>query len=244
LVASLRNPLLLAQALATLDRIASGRLLLAMSVGSAGRWAASAEVEFDASDAVFHQRAGRLGECIAIMRRLWTADEPFAYEGKYYKFRELSIQPRPMHKRSIPIFLAGIVEPAQRRIARIADGWLTSVRSIDGFMEQRDQIDAYARECGRDPSEISVALRVAFHLDDDGDRARAMGSASVQTSASNRSLSDVSPCFGSPEEVARNIRPLLDRGLVSVTGRLVTDDLMDQERLIGELKQHLAKMLA
>jgi alkanesulfonate monooxygenase SsuD/methylene tetrahydromethanopterin reductase-like flavin-dependent oxidoreductase (luciferase family) len=91
LVASLRNPVMLAQSPATVDRLAGGRLLLDMSVGSAGRWAASAELEFDASDATFQQRAGRLSEAIDVLRKLWTANEPVGYDGRYYRFPPLSI---------------------------------------------------------------------------------------------------------------------------------------------------------
>ncbi len=241
LVAALRNPVVLAQALATLDRIASGRLVLGMSIGSAGRWGASAELEFDASDAVFNQRAGRLSECIEVMRRLWTAEEPFAFDGKYYHFQALAIQPRPMHKRAIPIYLTGVAEPAMRRVARLADGWFTTFKTLDEFTERKAVMDGLIRGYGRDPSEVDIALQVAFHLDEDGDRARERGAASIAGYTSNQPLSEISPFFGSPEEVANNIRPLLDLNLKAIVARLVSNDLASQGKLIGQLREHLAK---
>lgn len=241
LVAPLRNPVMLAQSLATLDRISGGRLLLGMSIGSAGRWGASAELEFDASSATFHERAGRLTESVAILRKLWTANEPVAHEGRYYQFEPLSIQPQPMHKRAIPIYLTGTLEPALRRVARIGDGWFTSSQSVDLFRERRAEVDGYAREYGRDPGEIGVALQAAVHLDEDGDRARQDGAAGLPDYTSNQPLSDVSMFFGSPTEVAANVRELAGMGIRYVVARLVSNDLARQGALIQQVKAELAK---
>jgi alkanesulfonate monooxygenase SsuD/methylene tetrahydromethanopterin reductase-like flavin-dependent oxidoreductase (luciferase family) len=211
-----------------------------MSIGSAGRWAASAELEFDASDATFHQRAGRLAEAIDVMRQLWTADEPDGYDGRYYQFPPLSIQPQPMHKRRIPIYLAGTAEPALKRIARLADGWFTSSQSVALFQERKAVVDNLARGFGRDPAEIGVALQTAFHLDDDGDRARRDGAASLPGYTSSQPLSDVSMFFGSPAEVAANVRALAGDGLRSVVARLVSNDLARQGELIQQVRAILA----
>jgi alkanesulfonate monooxygenase SsuD/methylene tetrahydromethanopterin reductase-like flavin-dependent oxidoreductase (luciferase family) len=240
LVASLRNPVMLAQSLATVDRLAGGRLLLGMSIGSAGRWAASAELEFDASDATFHQRAGRLSEAIDVLRKLWTSDEPVGHDGRYYHFEPLTIQPRPMHKRRIPIALTGTADASLKRVATLADGWFTSSQSVALFHERKAHVDALAREAGRDPAELGVALQAAFHLDDDGDRARQDGAASLPGYTSNQPLSDVSMFFGSPKEVAANLRALAGDGLRYVVARLVSNDLTRQGELIQQLKAHLA----
>ena len=240
LVAPLRNPGMLAQSRATVDRLAGGRLVLGMSIGSANRWAVSAELEFDASDATFHQRAGRLSEAIEVMRKLWTAVEPVGHEGRYYRFPPLTIQPRPMHNRQIPIYLTGTEEPAMRRVARRADGWFTSSPSVALFRERKAKLDAMAREFGRDPAQIGVALQAAFHLDDDGDRARQDGAASLPGYTSNQPLSEVSMFFGSPQEVAANVRALATDGLCYVVARLVSNDLSSQGALIQRTKALLS----
>jgi alkanesulfonate monooxygenase SsuD/methylene tetrahydromethanopterin reductase-like flavin-dependent oxidoreductase (luciferase family) len=101
LIAGLRNPVLLAHTLATLDVISSGRLLFGVSVAPQYKFA---EYEFEACGVPFKQRAGRLEETIRVMRRLWT-EEKFSFEGKYYRFREIGIQPKPV-QRPIPIWIA------------------------------------------------------------------------------------------------------------------------------------------
>lgn len=240
LVAPLRNPVVLAQSLATLDRIAGGRLLLGMSIGSAGRWGASAELEFGASDATFKQRAGRLSESVGILRELWTATEPVGHEGRYYGFPPISIQPQPMHRRAIPIYLTGAMEPALRRVARIGDGWFTSSQSLELFRQRKDAVDAYAQEYGRDPADIGVALQAAVHLDEDGDRARHDGAAGLPGYASNQPLSEVSMFFGSPAEVAATIRELADMGMRYVVARLVSNDIAAQGKLVKQVRALLA----
>jgi alkanesulfonate monooxygenase SsuD/methylene tetrahydromethanopterin reductase-like flavin-dependent oxidoreductase (luciferase family) len=240
LVAPLRNPVMLAQSLATLDRIAAGRLLLGLSIGSSGRWAGSAELEFDASDATFHERAGRLSETVGILRDLWTATEPAGHEGRYYSYEPLAIQPQPMHRRAIPIYLAGTAEPALKRVARIGDGWFTSSPSVDLFRERKKMVDDFAAGYGRDPREIGVALQAAFHLDEDGDRARQEGAASLPGYTSNQPLSELSMFFGSPAEVAANVRELAGMGVRYVVARLVSNDLARQGALIQQVKALLA----
>jgi alkanesulfonate monooxygenase SsuD/methylene tetrahydromethanopterin reductase-like flavin-dependent oxidoreductase (luciferase family) len=141
-----------------------------------------------------------------------------------------------MHKRSISIYLTGTAEPALKRVARLGDGWFTSSQSIDLFRERKAHVDALAREVGRDPADISVALQAAFHLDDDGDRARQDGAASLPGYTSNQLLSDVSMFFGSPEEVAANVRLLAADGLRSVAARLVSNDIARQGALIRQVK--------
>jgi alkanesulfonate monooxygenase SsuD/methylene tetrahydromethanopterin reductase-like flavin-dependent oxidoreductase (luciferase family) len=66
---ALRNPVLLAHALATLDVISKGRIILGVSVGPVRDYI---QRQFAACGVPPHEKAGRLGECIEIMRRLWT----------------------------------------------------------------------------------------------------------------------------------------------------------------------------
>ena len=66
---ALRNPVLLAHALATLDVISKGRIILGVSVGPVRDYI---QRQFAACGVPPQEKAGRLGECIEIMRRLWS----------------------------------------------------------------------------------------------------------------------------------------------------------------------------
>src|ERR1041385_2595405 len=100
LIAGLRNPVLLAHSLATLDVISSGRIIIGVSAGPQYKFA---EQEFEACGVPFNQRAGRLEEAIQLMRRLW-AEESVSFQGKYYRLNDIGIQPRPVQ--TIPIWCA------------------------------------------------------------------------------------------------------------------------------------------
>src|SRR5207244_3477680 len=76
LVLPMRNPVLLAKMLATLDHLSGGRLI----VGAGSGWLRE---EFEALDEPFDQRGARMDEYIQVMKNLWTRDDP-SFEGKYY----------------------------------------------------------------------------------------------------------------------------------------------------------------
>jgi alkanesulfonate monooxygenase SsuD/methylene tetrahydromethanopterin reductase-like flavin-dependent oxidoreductase (luciferase family) len=117
LILALRNPVLTAHSLATLDVISGGRTIVGVSAGHHYQFA---QREFEACGVPYHQRAGRLNESIHLLRRLWT-EASFAFVGKYYRFEVLGIVPRPI-QRPIPIWItAGDNESALRRVARLGE---------------------------------------------------------------------------------------------------------------------------
>src|SRR5262249_15010307 len=88
LVGPMRNPVLLAKELATLDVLSGGRLILGAGVG----WL---KEEFDALDAPFDHRGARMDEYLEVIRRLWTEDDP-SFEGEYYRLGNVACYPKPL----------------------------------------------------------------------------------------------------------------------------------------------------
>ena len=129
LVLPLRQPVMLAKELATLDALAGGRLVLGVGTG----WDAA---EFDAAGVPLRERAGRTDECLALLRRLLTESD-VTFTGKYYRVRDVTIDPQPA--RLPEIWVGGgskIADPAAAdrpqmapsvlaRIRREADVWVT-----------------------------------------------------------------------------------------------------------------------
>jgi probable F420-dependent oxidoreductase len=107
------HPLQLANALATLDQLSGGRVVLGAGVG----WS---EAEFAALDQDFTTRGARLDEAIEIMRAVWERD-PASHVGEHYRFDELKVQPKPAHR--IPIWIGGGSEATFRRAAAHGDGF-------------------------------------------------------------------------------------------------------------------------
>ena len=107
------HPLQLANALATLDQLCGGRVILGAGVG----WS---EAEFESLDQDFTTRGARLDEAIEIMRAVWEHD-PASHVGPHYRFDELKVQPKPAHR--IPIWIGGGSEATFRRAVDRGDGF-------------------------------------------------------------------------------------------------------------------------
>src|SRR5215467_11705534 len=119
LVAPLRNPVLLAKQVATLDFLSGGRVILGLGAG----WM---KEEADVVNTLFDDRGSRLHEMIDLMRHLWTG-ESANFRGRYWTVTNARMHPTPVRRR-VPIALGGHSPAAIRRAAHVADAWLPHAR--------------------------------------------------------------------------------------------------------------------
>jgi alkanesulfonate monooxygenase SsuD/methylene tetrahydromethanopterin reductase-like flavin-dependent oxidoreductase (luciferase family) len=112
------NPVQIAEEAATLDWIATGGYTLALGLGYR-------EQEFQAFGAEARHRAARATEAIEVIRKLWS-EERVTHEGRFFKLTDVGASIRPRNGSSIPLWLGASVDPAIKRAARLADGWLAS----------------------------------------------------------------------------------------------------------------------
>ena len=63
-------------------------------------------------------------EQLQIFDLLWSQDRPH-FEGRYYRFGEVAVNPRPVQQPRFPIWIGGESAPAQRRAARHGDAWFS-----------------------------------------------------------------------------------------------------------------------
>jgi probable F420-dependent oxidoreductase len=127
LVLPQRQPLILAKEVASLDRLAGGRVVLGVGSG----WLAE---EFDALATPFDSRGARTDEWIALLRACWTG-RPERFDGEHYSL-PAGIICEPTPARPVPILIGGKTKPALRRARELGDGWLG--------IEQLDAIDPTA----------------------------------------------------------------------------------------------------
>jgi probable F420-dependent oxidoreductase len=119
-----RQTVLVAKQAADVDLLSGGRLRLGVGVG----WN---YVEYDALGQDFTKRGPRLTEQMGYLRRLWT--EPLVtFRGEFDSIDRAAIIPRPT--RPIPIFCGGITEPAFKRAAKLADGFIFAA-GVDGALQ-------------------------------------------------------------------------------------------------------------
>jgi probable F420-dependent oxidoreductase len=148
-----RQTVLVAKQAAEVDVLSGGRLRLGVGVG----WN---QAEYLALNENFHNRGRREEEQIQVMRLLWT-QETVSFEGRWHRLPAVGINPLPV-QRPIPVWLGGMSEAAQRRAARIADGWMPQRRPDDGLRAMVDRLRDWLREANRDPSAFGIEGRLTL----------------------------------------------------------------------------------
>jgi probable F420-dependent oxidoreductase len=183
LIVPIRNPLLLAKMLASLDVLSGGRVILGAGTG----WLRE---EFEALDAPdFAARGEVLEEWIAIMRACWSDDTP-RFEGRHYRFEPVNFRPRPV--RPIPILLGGHSPAALRRVGRIGDGWFGTALPIEELAAAIGAMREHARAAGRDPEQLVFACGYTVDLGDEPrDHPRHLVGTPAQAAEKLRALSAI-----------------------------------------------------
>lgn len=117
LVLPQRQTALVAKQAAAIDVLSRGRLRLGVGIG----WN---DVEFQALNENFRNRARRMEEQIGLLQQLWS-ERVVDFEGEFHTVRQAGIYPLPVRK-SIPIWIGASAEPAVRRAARLVDGFMAT----------------------------------------------------------------------------------------------------------------------
>lgn len=156
LVLPLRNPVWAAKEMASLDHISKGRFIL----GAASGWY---KREFDAAGISFKDRGRIFERNLDMILKLWTG-EPVTMEVDEFNLREAVNAPAPYQDPRPPVLIGGYVDKVLRRVARVADGWLTYAYTAESFTRSWNKIKRFAREYGRDPSELSATNQVAIYV--------------------------------------------------------------------------------
>jgi probable F420-dependent oxidoreductase len=154
-----RQTALVAKQAAEVDVLSRGRLILGVGIG----WN---QVEYEALGMSFTNRGKRIEEQIAVLRALWT-QEVVDFKGRWHRVDRAGLSPLPV-QRPIPIWMGGgwdrqkreIVEPALRRIAKIADGWFTHLPANDDGRAGMKAFRRLVQEEGRDPATVPVEGRL------------------------------------------------------------------------------------
>ena len=146
LVLPLRNPVVLARVLASLDQISKGRLILGVAVG----WY---EREFDAVGVPFKRRGALMEQNLEILTRLWQED---GVRAQYppHNLRRAVQYPKPVQQPYPPILVGGYVDAVLKRAAVRGDGWLTYFYTPESFARSWAKVKQFAREAGKDPEAL------------------------------------------------------------------------------------------
>jgi len=213
LVLPFRDPVAFAKEWATLDVLSGGRSILGVGVG----WN---EAEFEALRIPYRERGRRMNEMLEAVTALWTGDD-VTYEGEFYRFREVTIEPKPVQRPCPPIWIGGgtqpseriygqvvpSIEPVLRRIAKYADTWVPHASATPEMVaHDLDAIHGYMAELGRRPDELSRVYSNFVHILRPGEPPAAARPAFATFSGMDLAYWQQFYLLGEADEIAERIR--------------------------------------
>ncbi|PKB81476.1 MAG: alkanesulfonate monooxygenase [SAR202 cluster bacterium Io17-Chloro-G9] len=146
-------PTLAARMAATLDQLTQGRIAMHLISGGS-----DIEQQRDGDWLDHGQRYRRTDEYMEILRRMWTENEPFNYDGEFYQLQEAHSQVRPWQLPHIPLFFGGASEDAKSVGAQRADVYALWGEPLAAIREQIADIRGRASEHSREPH-FSLSVR-------------------------------------------------------------------------------------
>ena len=166
LLPALRNPVVLAHSVATLDQASEGRLILGVGIA---RDTPDIRAEFMAAGVPFERRVGRMLEGLRLMRALWSG-KPVDWEG-FWQVKGGVLGPTPHQKGGPPFWLAGSLPVSLERTGKHFEGWLPNVGSPDQWRTQWAEVRQHATAAGRDPTAMKGAMYLTLCVDENQARA-------------------------------------------------------------------------
>ncbi len=151
LVLPLRPPLIVAKAVATLDHLTDGRMLLGVGAG----WL---KEEFDLLGQSFQNRGRRMKEAIRVLKACWAGD-PVHFEGEYYQLPPFGMDPKPRQGSRLPVLGGGESDAALRRVAEVCDGWHPLNLSPEQIQERLGRLREFADRAGRKLTDLLLTAR-------------------------------------------------------------------------------------
>jgi alkanesulfonate monooxygenase SsuD/methylene tetrahydromethanopterin reductase-like flavin-dependent oxidoreductase (luciferase family) len=229
----LRRPVQTAQVLASIDRLAHGRLIVAVGAGFPGL----SEVEYAASEVPWRRRFARLDDTVALWRQMWSGKGPDSFHGKVLQLEGIPHGITPFAPDGPPVWLAADTPGARARAGALYDGWLpyppTPERFSSGFAEVR----AAAENAGRTVELVTPALFVTVLVSDadDGGRA-ALDHFATETYGFPLEAVEQIQAFasGSPEIVASRLRRYINAGVRHLVCRV---GVLGPNRFLNQLEQ-------
>lgn len=142
------HPAVLAQKVATVDRISGGRVILGLGAGEA--------MNLEPFGIKWKNPVSKLIEAVTIMRKLWAGDV-LNYEGKFWKLRDAFLQINPV-KGTVPIYFGANSPRTLRLTGEIADGWLSIPLSPRLYKERLKLVKEGAEKAGKSLDDIDTGV--------------------------------------------------------------------------------------
>ncbi|MFP6746689.1 MAG: TIGR03619 family F420-dependent LLM class oxidoreductase [Alphaproteobacteria bacterium] len=213
-----RNPILLARMLTTLDVFSKGRIILGAGAG----WMAE---EFAALNTFDFARRGQVtDEYLEIFKAICKGGQ-VAYQGETYQFEAVNSYPASVQRPHPPILVGGTSNPALRRVARLANGWLSVGLSPEKLAGRLTALRGYCEEAGvRAFDELLLYHKLFINIGE-----------AVAAKDGGRE-----PGTGSVAEIIDDFKRIRDLGYRGFIVRYRGEDAAEQQRQISRFAAEIA----
>jgi alkanesulfonate monooxygenase SsuD/methylene tetrahydromethanopterin reductase-like flavin-dependent oxidoreductase (luciferase family) len=238
LVTSLHDPLQVASAATTVDRLSHGRLDIGVAPGGGARQFAAFGVEKDTFISYFT-------EGLELMKAAWSDEPRVTFHGRFRDVDDLPIQPKPVQRPHPPIWFGGLAPKALARAVRLGDSFLGAGSSTtEAFAGAVKIVRRELDEQQKDATNFTIGKRVYLMVDDDAARARERVLEGLRRIYGKMPGVDAVPVSGTPDDVARGLREVIDAGaemlLLNPIGYDVPEQREQMERLAAEVIPQLS----
>lgn len=236
-----RDIVVTAKQIATLDHLSNGRVEIGVGVGAYRE-------EFEALNPGSKTHRGEMVEEGVRALQLLFSERVTSFDGKYYKFKDVELYPKPKQAR-LPIYFGGNNPAHLRRTAEHADGWVPAGLPLDTLRRMVAELKQMTAAAGRDFSKLQIAPQYVVHLGRDQDKAVAryresqmfkhfesLKTSTLKGQATTKS-EDIN-LVGSFERVVERAQAFRDAGVTHFLGLFFAansvSELMDQMQMFAE----------
>ena len=205
LIMPLRNPVIVAKELATLDFLSNGRLLLVAGLGGED------PREYEACGVSKAERAPRTDEALQALNILWTQDEA-TFHGKYYNFENISLEPKPVQKPGPPVWIGGRSDAALRRTGRLGEGWLPSAITPQECRDGIEAIQVYAAESDRTIEDDHYGVSIICAIADTKEAALELAAPALARRREDVGL-EAYTALGTPDMIQETLNEYVEAGI-------------------------------
>ena len=238
LITSLHDPLQLAATVTAVDRLSHGRLDLGVAPGGGLRKFKACGVD----PATF---ISSFTEGLELMKAAWSDAPRVTFHGRFRDVDDLPIAPKPVQRPHPPIWFGANAPRALARAVRHGDAFMGAGSSTTAdFAKAVQTVRTELAEQDKDPATFRIGKRVYLIVDDDAARARERVLAGLHRIYGSMPGVEAVPVSGTPSDVARGLREVIDAGaqmlLLHPVGASLAEDREQMERLAAEVIPQLS----
>jgi probable F420-dependent oxidoreductase len=232
-VLPLRDPILLARQMSTLDEFSQGRTLLAVGLGAYREEFNSVRPQLSSCP-----RGELLDESLKALKLLISSEHPVSFRSKFINFEDLELKPKP-RRSPYPLYVGGNATQVIERVAQFANGWMPAGISPEEFRHGVKRLETSLERHGRKLTEIEVAPQLVVRVGKtDRDAVRDFRKSGVYTHLASlkestlkrENLANIerSNLIGSAETIIERVRAYEDGGASEMAGLILAVHTLSQ----------------